>query len=439
MKLPCRAAIASAALVVAVGLADLWIVSAGRFVDWPEYGRYTEMLAEAFLHRQLSLLREPSAELLALPDPYDARANQPYRLHDAALFNGKYYLYWGPVPALLVTGAKALGLGGVGDQHLVYLSQVGTLIWLALLLHVVWRRWFAGLPYWTIAAAILVAGLATPVSSILARAAVYEVAIVGGQFFLLGGLYWAVTAFSPDRVVGWRLGLAGLFWAAATATRLSLPPLILVLVAAAVVHARRRGEPLRLAAGMLVPIACALAGLGLYNHARFGSPLDSGQRYMLAGGSAYNVIASGHMFSPRYAVANAANYLFAPPRRVQRFPYVELGNGVRAFRGGRAPDHYRTRLVVGLAPTAPFLLLSAIPLLRRSPAPGPSGGLGECWAVGRRGRCGGCAGAVPLLLHHPLSRGLGAATGDPVGGGRVERFSGTGPAGPGAGGCSPPG
>ena len=39
-------------------------------------------------------------ELLALKDPWDPVANAPYRLHDASLYNGHYYVYFGPVPVI---------------------------------------------------------------------------------------------------------------------------------------------------------------------------------------------------------------------------------------------------------------------------------------------------------------------------------------------------
>ena len=63
---------------------------------------YFPLLTDAFLAGQTSLLVQPSAEMLALPDPYDPYANARYRLHDASLYHGKYYLYFGPTPALVL-------------------------------------------------------------------------------------------------------------------------------------------------------------------------------------------------------------------------------------------------------------------------------------------------------------------------------------------------
>src|SRR5207248_6297600 len=49
--------------------------------------------------------------LLALADPYDPAQNAPYRLHDASLYHGRYYLYFGPTPvALLYLPLRAVGV-----------------------------------------------------------------------------------------------------------------------------------------------------------------------------------------------------------------------------------------------------------------------------------------------------------------------------------------
>jgi hypothetical protein len=63
---------------------------------------YYSQLAEAFRHGQLSLLTPPKPQLLALADPYLPALNAPYRMHDASLYGGKYYLYFGPAPVLVL-------------------------------------------------------------------------------------------------------------------------------------------------------------------------------------------------------------------------------------------------------------------------------------------------------------------------------------------------
>ncbi len=56
-------------------------------------GEHYSFLARGYLAGQLNLSVAPDPHLLALPDPYDPAANVSFRLHDAALFNGRYYLY----------------------------------------------------------------------------------------------------------------------------------------------------------------------------------------------------------------------------------------------------------------------------------------------------------------------------------------------------------
>ena len=66
---------------------------------------------------------------------------------------------------------------------------------------------------------IAVAGLATPMPFLLARAATYEAAILAGQFFLLAGIYFSIKAFSGDRARVGPLVLAGACWALAMGSR----------------------------------------------------------------------------------------------------------------------------------------------------------------------------------------------------------------------------
>src|SRR5713101_86638 len=80
----------------------LWTASSSGnpFIFGKKLSDYYNLLSDAFLAGRLSLVVEPSKELLNLPDPYDPSLNAKFRLHDASLYKGKYYLYFGPVPAV---------------------------------------------------------------------------------------------------------------------------------------------------------------------------------------------------------------------------------------------------------------------------------------------------------------------------------------------------
>ncbi|MDB5294790.1 MAG: hypothetical protein JWO31_773, partial [Phycisphaerales bacterium] len=229
-----------------------WVVSAGRMARWPTYGTYYDQLADAFLLGQTSLPLEPDPRLLALPDPYEPGANASVRLHDALLYRGQYYLYWGPVPGALLAGGKLLFARDlttvVGDQYLAFWFAVGTAAAAAALL---WRarlRLFPGQSHRAVGLGVVVVGLAGPVPYTLARASVYEAAILGGQCFLVAGVYAAYRGLFPadrgDRTPSpgvpgppgqrtvpspaW-LTVAGACWAAAVGCRLSLAPAVAAL------------------------------------------------------------------------------------------------------------------------------------------------------------------------------------------------------------------
>src|SRR5215471_15087803 len=74
----------------------LWTASSGLpfAVGRPQEGFYN-LLTRALLRGQLHLPVEPRPEMFELQEPYDPGKNAPYRFHDASLYRGKYYLYFG--------------------------------------------------------------------------------------------------------------------------------------------------------------------------------------------------------------------------------------------------------------------------------------------------------------------------------------------------------
>src|SRR5512138_3165578 len=93
-------AVASDALVI---ILYLWLTTVGTWTHWPGGWQVYDALAASFRHGQLALAEKPDPALLALPDPYDpvARADIPYP-RDLSLFEGRFYAYFGPVPALIL-------------------------------------------------------------------------------------------------------------------------------------------------------------------------------------------------------------------------------------------------------------------------------------------------------------------------------------------------
>ena len=165
-------------------------------------------------------------ELLALDDPYDPAQNAPWRLHDASLYDGRYYLYFGPTPVVLVyLPLRLVGVDASEALAAATLGFAGFLFALALMRFLIDRyRPRTSLATQVVAALLL--GLANVVPFLLRRPAVYEVAIAGGYACLMAGLHLTLTAVLRDRPSLWRLAAGSLALGLAVGAR---PNLIVAL------------------------------------------------------------------------------------------------------------------------------------------------------------------------------------------------------------------
>ena len=104
----------------------VWLISIGQWTKWPTISSYYDSLASSFSQRHLYLEINPDPALLALPNPYDpnARTGIDYP-QDVSLYKGKFYLYFGPTPALILVIAKTVFPVVIGDQYLVFAFIAG--------------------------------------------------------------------------------------------------------------------------------------------------------------------------------------------------------------------------------------------------------------------------------------------------------------------------
>ena len=290
----------------------------------PDKG-YHNRLADGFLHGQLHILEAPSAALLAQKDPYDFQTSRHlWRIWDASLYEGKYYLYWGPLPAVLAAGAKLVAGATVfvGDRSLALVFVLGRLFVGTAILALVLRSMFPALSLWQLLPAVLLWGLANPTPYLLGRPGVYEVAIEAGQFFLLLGLLTGLVAVRGCSTRARELRLlaaTGSSWALAIGCRVSLLFAVaalglLTVLAASSAKPRAWREVAVRAIVLGAPLAGMLFALGLYNNARFGSFFDFGTDYML----------TRHHFSPQasFVLPNLHSYLFRRFTVSCEFPFL---------------------------------------------------------------------------------------------------------------------
>jgi len=304
--------------------------SAGSPLTWerPHYDLYNR-LADGFLAGRTSFLEEPPPELATLANPYDPAQNAPYsKYHDVSYYRGRYYLYFGSTPALVLLAPwKALTGTSLPQNLAVALFAWGAALLGVLLLRRLRDRFFPATSagFFLGAAVVVVFGSLWPV--LLRRPLHYELAIASAAFCGLAALYCLLRAEEGRRASVWLAG-AGLTLGLAVGAR---PNYFLGSLAvfgclgwgwwrcdaggAALERWRGLARP-GLALGL--PFAVVMLALMAYNHARFGSIAEFGTSYMLAGSNQQGVSQVGL----RYLPINLYYHVLAPPHFSAYFPFV---------------------------------------------------------------------------------------------------------------------
>ncbi len=366
------------ALVCGITVVYLWLITAGRMTECSETVALYSALGDGFLQGHTYLPHEPPPELCALPDPYNPEHFE--RLvtdisYDISFFGGKYYMYYGPVPALATIPFKWAGFGVVYDWQLVFAFLSGGLVFSTLLIGVIRRRLFPAAPVWTGTLGILVAGFGVQITSVLIGLdpdLFHECCQAGGYFFMTGALFWMFTGLGANKPIRWRLALAGTFLALAEGTRSSMAVAIMALsfmVLWRIWRLTKKGMAGRTAVLALISFGTLLllgaVGLGAYNHLRFGSWHEFGQSYQFSYARLPYDGADKTLFFPDCFLPNLYALFLHPPHVQAAFPYLTASlNAQREFRDFiQAPGPYCSYYNTGILLVIPFLWAAGLPLL----------------------------------------------------------------------------
>ena len=336
---------------------------------------YYNRLIDGFAKGQLSLDLTPPAALMELPDPYDPRANAPFhgqayspgRIHDLSYYQGRFYLYFSAIPAVVlflpfhwVTGAY------LSHQQACFIfCSIGFLAAAALVDSIRPHHFPAAGPV-AAAVATLCVGLVPVVPIVLQRPDVWEVPITAAYAFWMLSLLlvwihlrrpapsWK-TALAAGAAVGLAIGCRPNGCLGAV---ILLWPLFRALRPAAGLD---RAKGCAVAAAFLLPLAAIGAGVAAYNAARFGAPFDFGQTYQLTG----DVERTIPHFQADFIWYNFQLYFLADSGWQSVFPFVK-----ELAAPPQPAGHVVVEGPVGVLAMLPFLLCAAaIPLgLRRLPA-----------------------------------------------------------------------
>jgi hypothetical protein len=319
-----RALLGAIPLIVAAGLLFafyLWTASAGLPLGFGEpQDRPYNLLTQALLRGQLHIAVEPRPELFELTEPYRPGRNAPYRYHDASLYQGRYYLYFGVVPVVVAFAPwRLVGLGDLPEPAAAAAFALVGFVFSALLLGRLLRDHLGGPPRGVpLTLAFVVLGLSNVAPFILRSAHVYEVAIAAGYAFTAGAAWLFATAGTGGSWSLRRLALGGLFLGLAVGCRPNLLFLVPFLPLLALASGRLPSLKAAMRPGLtvLAPLAVCGIALGLYNHARFGSWTEFGTRYQLVG------VEPIAQLETRAMVPTLFYDFLAPPSLRIDFPFV---------------------------------------------------------------------------------------------------------------------
>jgi len=352
-------------------------ISAWTWSEWPNESSTYELLADAFLKGQTALLIEPPIALTELEDPYpfSAREGVPF-VWDSALFNGKYYLYWGPAPAAFVALWKLIFGGSVGDEHITFVSASILGAFSILIIYRIRASLFPTVPRWLFILGIILVVTAYPILWILSWPSIYPAAIAAGQAFLITGLFFALPVWDSSQVQHWRLALVGLLWGLALASRLSLLGAVGILSIATAIALLTSENGLALnrqqwskVIALASPLVICVCLLGIYNYVRFGSFFDTGYGYLLTGFDSTEYLEKSWFFNTSYLLPNIMYNFFTPFTLRPHFPFFRAQyQGVPIFSSFLnqfgIPEAYSVEIIAGAFFVMPALLFSGYLLYR---------------------------------------------------------------------------
>jgi len=318
---------------------------------------YYNLQTRGFLKGELSLDMPADPFLATLKNPWDPAQREGHGPHDASYYRGRYYMYFGVTPVVLLFLPFRLLTGQFIDESLASLvfSLVGFAISAALVV-ALRRRYFPRSPMLALAGAILCVGMVQTVPILLRRASVWEVPITCAYACFAGALGAIYLACHSRHRAAWIAVASAALGLAVGARPVYLPGCLALAVplfwelrrAGGLRKALRDRTWLRFLAGAVIPAGLIGAGLAGYNIARFGSVMEFGQRYQISGDNGATV----HFFNPRFLGYGLRLYWFEPAGWSPYFPYVmPVAPPPRPLGQLGVEDPY------GIVPNMPFIVV----------------------------------------------------------------------------------
>lgn len=326
------------AVLVALITALVCILPMGLFPLWngeiPGHRNQYELLAEAFLEGRLDFAYGDEDQLAGLENPYDPDERNEagvYYHWDHAYYNGKYYMYFGVVPVLLVfLPYRVLTGTSLTTYHATQLFAAVTIFGIFVLFGLLRKLFFRKMPLWV----YLTLSVAVSVMSVWyasAEPALYCTAITAALALETWSIYFFVRAVWGKGTENQKIVLAAVGALLGALVFGCRPPIALaniLVIPMLYTFIRHRKFTWKLLLKLILaalPYAVVAAGLMWYNNARFDDPFQFGQAYQLTVADQ-----TGYKFTLNTAMLlkilnNVPENLFAGAWMADKFPYLYHG------------------------------------------------------------------------------------------------------------------
>lgn len=309
-------------------------------------------LASALADGRLYVAENEDEVLGSMSNPYDFQNRENLGVNsnwDTAYYNGKYYIYFGVVPAALLYLPYYLATG----RQLTDMTAGGIILFLLILggyvlVDVMRRRYYARIPVVIQTMLSAAFSLSTGAILILKRSAIYYIAIGSGLMLVTFALALWIDASKEDEISIPKGMLGSLLMALAVGCRPQFAIasfLGVVLFGILIRNIRTCYFKLILLILPYIPVAAALM---FYNYARFGSPFDFGANYNM---TAYDMVHMGiHVLR---APIGLWYYLFDLPQLHFEFPFMQSKSIETLYQGYMANE----LVIGGMITTVPIIWL----------------------------------------------------------------------------------
>ncbi|GBU22775.1 hypothetical protein R80B4_02687 [Fibrobacteres bacterium R8-0-B4] len=313
-------------LTLFFSLFSVYTSTSKEYSDTPMNHQY-DFLVDAFIAGRTNIDFGHPEKLLNAQRPYDYywRLSNGYELGvdwawDIAYYKGKFYTYYGPVPALLLYLPYKLITGNyLSHNSGIFVFASITVIFLALLWRFLVKKYMPSARFVFYLLSFLTLFFVSHLIGGLRYPTIWSIVQVAGIAFAVAGTFLLLKSVDKENINRLQLFFACLCFALAVGCR---PNMLFVSIIVPAVLWKRRSW--KLALFIMIPYILVAVPMCFYNYIRFDSIFQFGHKYCTGTGNGM----TSHLMNPLGKIHRMfitfIHYLFRPYEYSLHFPFVKL-------------------------------------------------------------------------------------------------------------------